>query len=97
MSDRQPAIYMMANQFHGTIYTGVTSALAHRVRQHKRAATPGFTKKYQCNKLVYFELIEEMYLAIYREKQIKAGSRKKKIHLIEAENRAWEDLTYLLM
>ena len=83
MLERQPAVYIMANKYHGTIYTGVTSDLLKRVYQHKHSEMDGFTKRYSCHFLVYYELHGEMFGAIEREKQIKAGSRKKKIELIE--------------
>ena len=92
MSDRQPAIYIMANQYQGTLYTGVTSNLPQRVYQHKHALTGGFTKDYDCKTLVYYEAADDMYGAITREKQIKKGSRKRKIALIEGMNPNWEDL-----
>lgn len=70
----------------------MTSHLIKRVYQHKHCATPGFTNRYQCRLLVYYEQYEEMTTAIEREKQIKAGSRKKKIALIEKTNPKWVDL-----
>jgi putative endonuclease len=82
----------MTNKPNGTLYTGVTSNLTQRVWQHKRGVVAGFTKKYQIKMLVYYELCEEMTAAIAREKQIKAGSRKKKIELIESINNDWKDL-----
>ena len=92
MHTRQPAVYIMANKRNGTIYTGVTSDLIKRVYEHKYADVPGFTQKYGCKYLVYYELIEDMYSAISREKQLKGGSRKKKLALIERMNPYWEDL-----
>jgi putative endonuclease len=89
---RQPAIYIMASARNGTLYTGVTSNLPQRVWQHREGLTPGFTKKYGCKLLVYYENYETMDDAIGREKQIKAGSRTKKLALIEAMNPAWRDL-----
>jgi len=80
----------MANKRNGTRYTGVTSALIKRVYEHKHADFPGFTKKYDCKTLVYYELTEEMIGAILREKQLKAGSRKKKLALIEKSDRTRE-------
>jgi len=87
-----PAVYIMANKPQGTLYTGVTSDLVKRVYQHKNSVTLGFTERYNCKLLVYYETHEEMLSAIGREKQIKAGSRKKKIALIEKINSKWEDL-----
>jgi predicted GIY-YIG superfamily endonuclease len=88
---KQPAVYMMANRRNGTLYTGVTSDLAGRVWQHKNGKV-GFTSRYGCKMLVWYELHGEMIAAIEREKQIKGGSRKRKIALIEALNPEWEDL-----
>lgn len=87
-----PAIYIMANNPKGTLYTGVTSDLIKRVYQHKNSLVPGFTDRYNCKCLVYYEIYEDMLSAITREKQIKAGSRKKKIALIEKMNPEWDDL-----
>jgi putative endonuclease len=89
---KQPAIYLLTNKPNGTLYTGVTSDLPGRIWQHKNNATKGFTSKYNLEILVYFELFADMYSAISREKQIKAGSRKAKIELIESVNKGWEDL-----
>ena len=89
---KQPAIYIMANKPNGTLYTGVTSNLIQRIWQHKQGFVQGFTKKYDIKTLVYFETCEDMTSAIEREKQIKAGSRKKKIDLIESINPKWNDL-----
>lgn len=88
----QPAVYLLANGPDGTLYTGVTSDLPKRIWQHKNKATKGFSAKYNLTRLVYFELLENMYEAISREKQIKAGSRKAKIKLIEGVNPGWNDL-----
>ena len=74
------------------MYTGVTSNLPKRVWQHKNGTSIGFCTKYNLTRLVYFELFEDMYQAISREKQIKAGSRKAKIKLIESINPVWRDL-----
>ncbi|MDA5192762.1 GIY-YIG nuclease family protein [Govanella unica] len=89
---KQPAIYIMANQQNGTLYVGVTSDLIKRAYEHREAAHPGFTKQYGCKLLVYYELHQDMTAAITREKQIKAGSRKKKLALIEGMNPNWRDL-----
>jgi putative endonuclease len=82
----------MANKKNGAIYTGVTSDLVQRVYQHRESEIPGFTSKYGCKILVWYERHDEMASAIMREKQIKAGSRKKKLALIEATNPSWRDL-----
>ena len=87
-----PAVYIMANKKNGTLYTGVTSYLAQRVYQHKEGTFKGFSAKYNCKNLVFYEMHETMASAIAREKQIKAGSRKSKIELIESINPMWKDL-----
>jgi putative endonuclease len=92
----QPAVYMMANHKSGTIYVGVTSNLPQRAWQHREGIVAGFTKKYGCKRLVWFELHATMEHAIAREKQIKGGSRAKKIALIEAVNPEWRDLFFEL-
>ena len=86
MHERYPAIYIMANKRNGTLYVGVTSDLLKRVYQHKYAKIDGFTKRYGCKLFVYYEQHEDMNSAIVREKQIKGGSRKKKLALIESMN-----------
>ena len=88
---KQPAVYIMANRRNGTLYTGITSDLVTRVWQHKNGAI-GFTARYRCKMLVWYEVHEEMEPAILRERQIKAGSRAKKLALVEAMNPEWEDL-----
>ena len=92
MDRRNPAMYIMANKRNGTIYTGVTSDLIKRIYEHKQGNVPGFTKRYGCNLLVYYEQCDNMVGAIEREKQIKGGSRKKKLALIESLNPDWQDL-----
>ena len=89
---KQPAVYVMASKRNGTLYTGVTSNLAQRVHQHRESLVEGFTSRYGCRLLVWYEFYEDMPSAIFREKQIKAGSRKKKLALIEAMNPDWRDL-----
>ena len=88
----QPAIYILASQPHGTLYVGVTSNLIQRVWQHKYNLALGFSQKYGVHTLVYFELHATMADAIGREKQLKAGSRAKKVALIEDLNPTWSDL-----
>ena len=90
--EKQPAIYIMASKRNGTLYVGVTSDLIKRVYQHKNGSVPGFSDRYDCKLLVYYEIHEEMLNAIAREKQIKGGSRKKKLALIETMNPKWLDL-----
>ena len=89
---KQPAIYIMASLKNGTLYVGVTSDLVKRVCEHKNGITGGFANKYGCKMLVYYELLDSMEGAIAREKQIKGGSRKKKLQLIESINPSWNDL-----
>ena len=94
---RRPAVYIVANQRNGTLYPGVTSDLARRVHQHREGLAPGFASRYGCKMLVWYEAHDEMTSAIAREKQIKGGSRKKKLALIEAMNPRWRDLHEELM
>jgi predicted GIY-YIG superfamily endonuclease len=85
----------MANKRNGTLYTGVTSNLSQRASQHRARLTTGFTARYGCTMLVWYERYERyerMDEAIVREKQIKAGSRGKKLVLIETLNPNWRDL-----
>jgi len=89
---KQPAIYIMTNMRNGTLYTGVTSNLGQRVYQHKNEFVPGFTSRYQCKNLVYFEIFSDMENAIMREKKLKGGPRKQKLKLIESLNPEWKDL-----
>ena len=89
---KQPAVYIMASCRNGTLYTGVTSNLIKRTYEHKHSLIDGFSKKYFCKLLVFYEIHEDMELAILREKQIKGGSRKKKLELIEKMNPNWQDL-----
>jgi len=85
-------VYILTNQNNTVLYTGVTSDLIGRIWQHKEKLTKGFTNKYNVDKLVYYEIYEDAYEAISREKQIKAGSRQKKINLINEFNPQWRDL-----
>ncbi|MGO9429479.1 GIY-YIG nuclease family protein [Rhodoblastus sp.] len=89
---RQAAIYILANQGNGALYTGVTSDLSRRIFRHKHGLSEGFSKRYGCTLLVYCEFYDAITDAIAREKQIKAGSRKKKLFLIESMNPGWTDL-----
>ena len=92
MSAKQPTVYILASSRNGTLYVGVTSDLSSRVHAHKTDAVPSFTQKYAIHTLVYAETFETMDEAILREKQLKAGSRTKKIALIEKDNPHWLDL-----
>lgn len=89
---KQGYVYIITNKNNNVLYTGVTSEIRKRIYQHKEKLIDGFSKKYNLNKLVYFECYDEMTDAIAREKQIKAGSRKKKEELINKENPKWIDL-----
>ncbi|QGM98970.1 GIY-YIG nuclease family protein [Methylocystis parvus] len=89
---RNPAVYIVASKRNGTLYTGVTSNLPRRAWEHREGLVDGFTKQYGCRLLVWCEYYETMPEAIAREKQIKAGSRAKKLALIEAMNPTWRDL-----
>jgi putative endonuclease len=89
---KQPCVYIMTNNPRGTLYVGVTSYLAGRVWQHKNKVIEGFTQKYSLHRLVWCEVHNTMLEAITREKQIKKGSRQKKIDLVEMFNPKWQDL-----
>jgi putative endonuclease len=91
-ANRQYHVYILTNRS-GTLYTGVTGNLEHRVWQHRTGVDEGFTKRYKIDRLVYFEEFEDISLAIAREKQIKGWSRKKKIGLINEANPKWRDLS----
>ena len=85
-------IYLLANKHNNVLYTGVTSDLIRRVYEHKNKLVKGFTQKYNVDRLVYYEACSNIVVAIEREKQIKAWSRKKKDDLINALNPVWHDL-----
>jgi putative endonuclease len=89
---KNPAVYIVTNRRNGTLYTGVTSNLIQRIYQHKQKISGGFTARYGCSQLVFYEMHETMENAILREKQIKAGSRNDKIVLIQNMNPEWRDL-----
>ncbi len=92
MRNCQYYVYILTNKNHTVLYTGVTNDLTRRVWQHKEQTHDGFTKWYNVKKLVYFESFTDVRDAIAREKQIKAGSRQKKIDLINSMNKEWRDL-----
>ncbi|HEX5483171.1 MAG TPA: GIY-YIG nuclease family protein [Terriglobia bacterium] len=85
-------VYIMASKSR-TLYTGVTSNLERRVLQHRRKLLPGFTARYNINRLVHYEIFGDIVAAIAREKQVKNWGRMKKIALIESVNRDWKDLS----
>jgi putative endonuclease len=89
---KQPCVYIMASKRNGTLYTGVTSDLGRRAYEHREGLVEGFTTRYGCKLLVWYEPCDQMDTAIAREKQIKGGSRQKKIALIESTNPTWSDL-----
>jgi putative endonuclease len=94
--ERRLYVYLLTNFTNSVIYTGVTSDLTRRIDAHRSKAMPGFTPRYNVWKLVYVEVFEDALSAIAREKQIKGGSRRKKIALIEAANPHWRDLAHEL-
>jgi putative endonuclease len=89
---RQYYVYIMTNPRKTVLYTGVTNDLIRRVWQHRQAKGGGFTARYHCSRLVLYEIFQDSYNAICREKQIKAGSRRRKVELIERTNPEWRDL-----
>ena len=89
----QSAVYFMSNKTNSVLYIGVTSNLEKRVYQHKIKAYKGFTEKYNCDKLVYFEVFSDIRQAISREKQLKKGNRKRKNDLVKKLNPEWKDLS----
>jgi putative endonuclease len=89
---KSPVVYIMANRYRGTIYTGVTSNLIARASQHRQGLVEGFTRKYRLHWLVFYEPHATMENAIVREKQIKSWRRAWKIALIETANPEWKDM-----
>ncbi len=85
-------VYIITNSNNTVLYTGVTNNLLARIYHHKNKTVSSFSKKYNIDKLVYYEVYEDINLAIAREKQIKAGNRNKKIELINKSNPEWKDL-----
>lgn len=90
--NKQYYVYIMTNKRNTVLYVGVTNDLLRRVYEHKEKLADGFTRKYNIVKLVYYEVFEDIENAILREKQIRAGSREKKIQLINSMNEGWRDL-----
>jgi putative endonuclease len=93
MKIHQYFVYILTNKSNTTLYVGVSSDLHNRILEHKEKVYKGYTAKYLCDKLVYFEQFQWIDDAIAREKQLKAGSRQKKIDLIVATNPSWSDLS----
>ncbi len=85
-------VYILTNKNNTVLYTGVTGDIVRRLDEHRQGVGSRFTRKYDLHKLVYFEHFSRIETAIDREKQIKAGSRRKKIDLIESMNQDWKDL-----
>ena len=92
MEDKKGYTYITFSKRNGTLYTGVTSNLIKRIYEHKNKLADSFTKKYNIDKLGYYEICDSIVSAIEREKQIKAGKRQNKINLIENFNPNWTDL-----
>jgi len=90
--DKQYYVYILTNDYSTVLYTGITNDLKRRVFEHKEKLIEGFTGKYNVNKLVYYEVADSIESAIFREKQLKAGSRLKKLKLISSTNMKWNDL-----
>ena len=90
---KQPCVYIMADHPGGTLYTGVTSNLLQRVSQHKDEILEGFSAKYNCKMLVFYEVFQTMIDAIAAEKKLKGGSRLSKIKYIQSRNPEWKDLS----
>lgn len=95
MSNIQPAVYILTNKRNGTLY-GVTSNLPKRIDEHKSGKGSVFTTKYKLTILVYAEHCDTMMTALEREKQLKAGSRKQKLELIEKDNPQWADISHFV-
>jgi len=93
---KQYYVYLMTNEYNTVLYVGVTNDLKRRTYEHREKLVKGFTNKYNLQKLVYYEVCGDSYQAISREKQIKSGSRRKKIDLIYSINKDWKDLYHEL-
>ena len=89
-------VYIVTNKPRGVIYIGVTTDLVRRISEHRQSLIPGFSSKYNCTRLVWYELHEDVRIAIQREKSLKRWYRDWKIALIERENPAWRDLFFEL-
>ncbi|MBI5804472.1 GIY-YIG nuclease family protein [candidate division TA06 bacterium] len=89
---KQYYVYILASKRNGTLYIGVTNNLVRRVNEHKQKTVEGFTERYNVNVLVYYEIFDDIRLAIIREKRLKAWKREWKIRLIEERNPEWKEL-----
>src|SRR5689334_6441577 len=90
-------VYILTNKYNKVLYIGITNELSRRITGHKNKIKEGFTKKYNVDKLVYFEWTDDIYAALTREKQLKGYLRRKKVELIESMNPNWEDLSFGLL
>jgi putative endonuclease len=90
--DRTYYVYILASKSFGTLYVGMTNDLRRRMAEHRQGTNPGFTKEHNVKRLVYFEVFDTPSRAIAREKQLKAGSRQRKVNLILKGNKQWKDL-----
>jgi putative endonuclease len=91
---KQYCVYILTNQRHTVLYTGVSGELQRRVYEHREKLLPGFTSRYNVSRLVYYECTDDPAAAIAREKPIKAGSRRKKVELVNEFNPEWRDLVH---
>jgi len=91
--EKQYTVYILTNKNNSVLYTGMTNNIDSRLYQHKNKIFDGFTKKYNVDKIVYFEKLNTLEEAINREKQLKSGSRAKKMELINKFNKEWKDLS----
>ena len=92
--ERQFYVYILSNKYNKVLYIGITSDLLRRTYEHKQHYVQGFTARYNVTKLVYYEILDDPESAIFREKQLKAGSRQKKLELINSINPGWKDLYF---
>jgi len=92
MEEKRYYVYIMTNKRNTVLYTGITNDLKRRIYEHQAKIVEGFTRRYNIDKLVYYEVCQNAESAILREKQIKGGSRAKKIGLINTMNPEWRDL-----
>jgi putative endonuclease len=90
--NKQYYVYIMTNENNTVLYTGVTNDLPRRVHEHKNKLAKGFSKRYNITKLIFYEACDDIESAILREKQIKGGSREKKVQLVNSMNKEWSDL-----
>jgi putative endonuclease len=85
-------VYILASKRNGTLYIGVTNALARRLGEHREGVVPGFTKRYGVTRLVHYEIFDDIHAAIHRETQMKKYKREWKLSLIQQNNEEWKDL-----